>query len=599
MKFCVNCGSQIDDQSKFCKICGAAQPDISQFQGQMSPQGQQMNPQGQQMNPQMQQLSQEDIPTQAFFQDQTIPQNFTNMGTVPGVEPTLPPEKEKKSMSGLTIGLIVSAIVLLLMVGTFLVLVLTGVINFGKNDITDGPEGPGGIEASSTETEETTEGTTEVAQNPNSFDALNSALASKQSMDLGFVSSDVSEYPTVKLYYTVEDSAGETLLLTSPTAAVNETLADGTQVERTIKSVSMLEGNQGVSFSICADKSGSMDSDMDTMKQAMTDFVHEMDTNSGDKAELISFDSYIMYMCTFTQDKSLLQNGINNMVADGGTAFYDALYESVMNASTQEGARCVVAFTDGDDNESRHSYTEVIDYANSMNVPIFIIGTASGGGVYESIAKDTGGWFWSISSVSDMSEVLSEIYKMNKEMYCVSYETDGSIDQYSQRSVDCIISDETYGARTSATFTPVKPIEVAPHTSRYEVVKADVSWTEANQAAMQKGGHLVTITSQAEMDEVSGLCEAEGIKYVWMGGYTSVYGNSSFGHWVTGEDFNSYTAWYDGEPSRQDRDQVEEMYLMLWYVNDEWSWNDQRENVFDTGLKYFEGNVGYVIEYED
>ena len=51
--------------------------------------------------------------------------------------------------------------------------------------------------------------------------------------------------------------------------------------------------------------------------------------------------------------------------------------------------------------------------------------------------------------------------------------------------------------------------------------------------------------------------------------------------------------------AEQDRDQVEEMYLMLWYVNDEWSWNDQRENVFDTGLKYFAGNVGYVIEYED
>ncbi len=197
MKFCVNCGSQIDDQSKFCKICGAAQPDISQFQGQMNPQGQQMNPQGQQMNPQMQQVSQEDIPTQAFFQDQTIPQNFTNMGTVPGVETIVPPEKEKKSMSGLTVGLIVTAIVLLLMVGTFLVLVLTGVINFGKNDNPGDPEGPGVTEASSDVPEETTEATSEVAQNPNSFDALNSALASKQSMDLGFVSSDISKCPTV------------------------------------------------------------------------------------------------------------------------------------------------------------------------------------------------------------------------------------------------------------------------------------------------------------------------------------------------------------------------------------------------------------------
>lgn len=599
MKFCVNCGSQIGDSSNFCKICGAKQPDISQFQNQdmnqqMNPQ--QMNPQmmNQQMNPQMsQQINQEDIPTQAYMQDQMIPQNFINQmeGSGPKVEP------EKKS-SGVMIGLVITAIVLLLSVGTFLTLVLTGVIKFGKEDETTTTEVASEKEPGTGT--DTTEATTEVAgPAPNSFEALTSDLSNKQSMNLGFVSSDVSEYPTVKLYYTVEDDAGEALLLTSPNAAIRETLSNGQQVERTVTSVEVLAGNQGVSFNICADKSGSMDSDMATMQQAMNEFVDAMDTASGDQAELISFDSYIMYMCTYTQDKYLLHNGINNMVADGGTAFYDALYESVMNASTQEGARCVVAFTDGDDNESRHTYSEVIDYANSLNVPIFIIGTTSYGGVYESIAKDTGGWFWSISSVSDMSEVLSEIYKMEKDMYCVSYESEGSVDQYSQRSVDCVMSDATYGSQTSSTFTPVKPIEVAAHTSRYEVVKADVSWTEANQAAMQKGGHLVTITSQAEMDEVSGLCDAEGIKYVWMGGYTSVYQNSSFGHWVTGEDFNSFTAWYPGEPSRQDRDQAEEMYLMLWKIDDEWSWNDQRENVFDTGLKYFTGNLGYVIEYED
>ena len=613
MKYCVSCGSQLSDTSNFCKVCGAKQPDISGFvnQGQnpqMNPQmmnqgqnPQMMNPQmmnqgqnPQMMNPQMQGVSQDDIPTQAFYQDQITPQQLGGSGFVDKNE------KEKKSMSGVTIGLIITAVVLLLMVGTFLILVLTDVIKFG-NDDKDNDDDVDVAKATETEAETTEDkdGANAVSVDENSFDAMNASLTNKQSMSVGFVSSDVSEYPTVKLYYTVEDSMGETLLLTSPNAAVRETLSNGQQVERVVSSIEILDGNQGVSFNICADKSGSMESDMDTMKRAMTDFVDAMDTASGDQAELISFDSYIMYMCTYTQDKSLLQNGINNMVADGGTAFYDALYESVMNASTQEGARCVVAFTDGDDNESTRSYTEVIDYANSMNVPIFIIGTTSYGGVYENIANQTGGWFWSINSVSDMSQVLSEIYKMEKDMYCVSYETDSSIDQYSQRSVECIISDATYGSYTDSTFTPIKPIEVAAHTSRYEVVKADVSWTEANQACMQKGGHLVTITSQAEMDEVSALCDAEGIKYVWMGGYTSVYGSSSFGHWVTGENFDSYTAWYDGEPSRQDRDQVEEMYLMLWKINDEWSWNDQRENVFDTGLKYFEGNVGYVIEYED
>ena len=62
----------------------------------------------------------------------------------------------------------------------------------------------------------------------------------------------------------------------------------------------------------------------------------------------------------------------------------------------------------------------------------------------------------------------------------------------------------------------------------------------------------------------------------------------------------AYTAWFPGEPSRNDKDGTPEFYLMLWYVQDYWSWNDQRDDVInDTGLSYFLGNTGYICEYED
>jgi len=42
------------------------------------------------------------------------------------------------------------------------------------------------------------------------------------------------------------------------------------------------------------------------------------------------------------------------------------------------------------------------------------------------------------------------------------------------------------------------------------------------------------------------------------------------------------------------------MYLMLWKVNEEWSWNDQRNDpAGETGLKSFIDTTGYIIEYED
>ena len=67
------------------------------------------------------------------------------------------------------------------------------------------------------------------------------------------------------------------------------------------------------------------------------------------------------------------------------------------------------------------------------------------------------------------------------------------------------------------------------------------------------GGHLATITSQAEMDELAALVDAQDIKNAWIGGYTSVRNGAAFGHWITGEVFD-FAKWYPGEPSRNDKD---------------------------------------------
>lgn len=95
------------------------------------------------------------------------------------------------------------------------------------------------------------------------------------------------------------------------------------------------------------------------------------------------------------------------------------------------------------------------------------------------------------------------------------------------------------------------------------------------------------------------MASEKELRFVWMGGYTSIRNDVAYGHWITGEPFE-FQPWYPGEPSRTDEDGAAEMYLMLWQVNDEWSWNDQRNDpVGDTGLAYFKGKTGYICEYED
>lgn len=562
--YCTSCGAEIRGGSKFCTKCGAPQNVGSQ------------------------------VATVSSATDPVVPS--------PPAQPALPPEApmappaqdRNPQKSGGRTGLIVAVIILALLV------CVLGIALFfrGRNNAaTTQPQDTYADAGEAGDPAQTQDGLTDALKN--SYDQIVEKISSLTRMRTSFISSDVSDYPNVRLYFRMEDDSENAVIMTSPTAGIKERVASGEWIEREIRRIERLEGNEGLSIELLADKSYSMITGMDQMKSIMTDFVNSLDYDSGDRVELISFDTFLMYMCTYTDDASLLENGIYNMTPYGDTALYDALYEGVQNAAAQTGARCVIAFTDGMDNRSVHTADEVIRYAIDMSVPVYIIGVGSvDTTVLTRICDSTQGHYWYINELLSMNEVLSEIYKEQKDMYCVEYISDSSIDAYADRSFQLAIGDDNYGCEVEESFTPVRTIEHTAHSSRYEIVQADVSWSEANRAAISKGGHLATITSENEMNTLTTMAENAGLTYLWIGGYTSVRSSSVYGHWVTGEDFY-YSSWYPGEPSRNDLDGAPEMYLMLWYVNDYWSWNDQRDDpIRETGLTYFLGKTGYIIEYE-
>lgn len=433
------------------------------------------------------------------------------------------------------------------------------------------------------------------------YDRIKKEIEQLMQGNMVYISSDVSQYPLVRVYFQMNDAYGNVQTLLSPTAAIRESISGGAFIEREIKKIEKLEGNQGISIDVVADKSGSMDSNINQVKSVMSQFVNSLDYINGDRAELLAFEDSVMYMCSYTNNPVYLNNGILGMSAYGGTALYDATYEAVTNSSGQAGAHCVIVFTDGQDNQSGFSYQQVVDYARAVSVPIYIIGT---GGVDTQtltyIADQTGGRYWNINDLYDMTEILNEIYSEQKDMYCLEYISQADADRYAARSIETVVSDKDtgYGASTTTSFTPARVIDYSHHSSRYEVVKQDISWADANAAAIRKGGHLVTITSQDEMNQISAMCEAAEIKYCWMGGYTMIDSTGCYGHWITGEDFNQYQAWYPGEPSRNDVDGTEEKYLMLWNIKGVWSWNDERINPAGEPELNYRGKTGYVIEYE-
>lgn len=421
--------------------------------------------------------------------------------------------------------------------------------------------------------------------------------------NIEFVSADVSEYPVVKIYLRVTDpntdEAIENLLMES--FVVEERLEGGEYLSREVNNAFSLEGNAGLNTALVADKSDSIsDYDMDKIKSVMTEFVNSMDFDAGDQAMVIAFDSIVQTMCTFTNDQDRLNHGIENMSTDGRTACYDAIYNAVQNASFKGGARCVIAFTDGYDNESIHTPEEVIYYANTMQVPLYIIGVGDQFDTYElqNMASSTNGRYWDIDDLYDLEEIFNAIYVEQKDLYVIEYESDTDADADAPRDIIVEMNGSGYTADLSTSFTPIISAD-SSHTSRYEIFTADVSWEEANALCIQNGGHLATITDSAEEQELIEMAEAAGLDYIWLGGYTSYDSyNNVFAHWITGEEFN-YQNWADGEPSRQDLDGTPEWYLMLWNIESlgGWTWNDQRNDPVSE-VSYMSGKIGYICEYE-
>lgn len=140
-------------------------------------------------------------------------------------------------------------------------------------------------------------------------------------------------------------------------------------------------------------------------------------------------------------------------------------------------------------------------------------------------------------------------------------------------------------------------IEEIPPEHSYQVIKDNVSWTKAAAACTRLGGHLAVINDEAEFNEITRLCDEQGLTYVWIGAHRV----GGVEKWENGSDLtDGYVLWARGEPTYIDRnDQVAEDYIMLWKNNGTWAYNDNRDDPYADYPYMFEGIIGYVCEFND
>ena len=163
------------------------------------------------------------------------------------------------------------------------------------------------------------------------------------------------------------------------------------------------------------------------MKNAISNLL-TTDRKIEDAAAVIKYDQKVVLEVPLTKDDNVLmsQLKVNGIVDFGGmSAINDALNKAidVLDAANSYTNKSVVIFTDGIDNASKISQSEVILKAKSKGIKIFAIdfGNNTDPKYMYDIAEQTGGCYYHIYATSEFNSVFVDIYKRMKNAYIFEY----------------------------------------------------------------------------------------------------------------------------------------------------------------------------------
>src|SRR5262245_39606878 len=189
--------------------------------------------------------------------------------------------------------------------------------------------------------------------------------------------------------------------------------------------------NIPLSVGIVFDISGSMGDKLASARLAASTFLNMGDAE--DEYFLIQFSDSPQLVQDFTTDITKLQNRLLLTRAKGSTSMYDALYlglERLKHATNLRKALLLI--TDGEDNHSRYSLSDLKDFAKEHDVMIYSIGLVNGftfdpitgidgRATLHSLSELTGGVAFFPETLNVLPDICAQIGTDLKHQYVLGY----------------------------------------------------------------------------------------------------------------------------------------------------------------------------------
>jgi len=200
----------------------------------------------------------------------------------------------------------------------------------------------------------------------------------------------------------------------------------------------------GVSIAFLFDVSGSMEGQLPMAREAAAHVLSWLDSTL-DEAAVFTFDTRLDEVAPFTAGLKTLPEKLMSVVPFGATSLHDAIAATARRLSARQGKRrAVVVLTDGNDNSSRLSPSEVSAIASEIDVPVYLFGIvpsidnpsselatnsiaqASLGGPLSDLAAWTGGHTFVASTPAQRSASAHQIIDELRHQYLIAFEASGN-----------------------------------------------------------------------------------------------------------------------------------------------------------------------------
>ena len=185
-----------------------------------------------------------------------------------------------------------------------------------------------------------------------------------------------------------------------------------------------------VSIGVLFDTSGSMSTKIERAREAVVEFFKA--ANPQDEFFMIAFEDRPEELSDFTTSVEEIQSRLVFAVPRGRTALLDAIYlgiSKMRQAKYQRKALFIVS--DGGDNHSRYSETEIRSLVKEADVLIYAIGIYDhyfrtqeerlGPALLSEIAELTGGRAFTIDNPNDLADVATKIGIELRNQYVLGY----------------------------------------------------------------------------------------------------------------------------------------------------------------------------------